>query len=164
MPATSAATMNEIARISDQLRRAFQGPAFHGDSVDEILAGVTVETASAKPLHGIHSIWEIVLHASVWLDTVRRRLSSPTLVLPSAEENWRTVSHVSPEAWEKAKGELDDNYRLLMRAISELPENKLTVPVPGRDYDFYCLLHGIVQHSLYHAGQIALLKKAAAGD
>lgn len=164
MPATSAATMNEIARISDQLHRAFEGPAFHGDAVDEILAAVTVETASAKPLHGIHSIWEIVLHMSVWLDTVRRRLSSPTLVMPTAEENWRAVGHVSPEAWEKAKGELEDNYRLLMRAISELPENRLTVQVPGRDYDFYCLLHGIVQHSLYHAGQIALLKRAAAGD
>jgi len=25
-------------------------------------------------------------------------------------------------------------------------------------------LHGVVQHILYHAGQIAILKKAAAGE
>lgn len=156
----ATAVMNETARICDLLRRAFEGKAFHGDAIDEILADVKVEVAAAKPLHGIHSIWEIVLHMSVWLDTVRRRLSSPTLVVPTAEENWRTVEHVSAEAWERAKGELDDNYRLLMRAISEIPENKLPLQVPGREYDFYVLLHGIVEHSLYHAGQIALLKKA----
>jgi uncharacterized damage-inducible protein DinB len=154
------AVMSEIARISDQLRRAYEGPAFHGDAIAEILDGVTVEIASAKPLHGIHSIWEIVLHMSVWLDVVRRRLSSPTLVIPTAEENFRAVEHVSAEAWERAKGELDDNYRLLLRAIGELPETKLGLQVPGREYDYYTLLHGIVQHSLYHAGQIALLKKA----
>ena len=32
--------------------------------------------------------------------------------------------------------------------------------VPGKRYDFYHMLHGIAQHELYHAGQIAILKKA----
>ncbi len=156
----ATAVLKETARINDLLRRAFEGGAFHGDSVDEILSDVTVEIASAKPLHGIHSIWEIVLHMSVWVDTVRKRLTSATLVMPTAEENWRAVEHVSSEAWERTKAELDDHYRLLMRAISEFPENKLTMQVPEREYDFYTMLHGIVEHSLYHAGQIALLKKA----
>lgn len=157
---TATPVVQETTRISDQLRRAFEGGAFHGDPIHDILDGIPVEVAAAKPLHGIHSIWEIVHHMTVWLDIVRRRLSSPTLVAPTAEENWRTVGHVSGEAWERAKGELDDSYRLLMRAITEVPESKLAMQVPGREYDFYTLLHGIVQHSLYHAGQVALLKKA----
>src|ERR1041384_7534740 len=31
--------------------------------------------------------------------------------------------------------------------------------VPGTPYNVYFLLHGVIQHDLYHAGQIALLKK-----
>jgi uncharacterized damage-inducible protein DinB len=31
--------------------------------------------------------------------------------------------------------------------------------VPGTQYSNYVLLHGVIQHNLYHAGQIALLKK-----
>jgi len=30
---------------------------------------------------------------------------------------------------------------------------------PGTSYSNYVLLHGVIQHDLYHAGQIALLKK-----
>jgi hypothetical protein len=41
-----------------------------------------------------------------------------------------------------------------------MPDSRLTERVPGKDYDIYFMLHGAVQHALYHAGQIALLKKA----
>ena len=44
--------------------------------------------------------------------------------------------------------------------IAALPEPRLRDQVPGKDYDFYFMLHGVVQHELYHAGQIAILKKA----
>ncbi len=43
--------------------------------------------------------------------------------------------------------------------MRKLPHAKLSETVPGREYSVYCLLHGVVQHNLYHAGQIALLKK-----
>ena len=53
--------MSEIKRINDQLKRAFEGTAWHGPSVSEVLAGVTAEQAAAHPIAGAHSIWEIVL-------------------------------------------------------------------------------------------------------
>ena len=50
----------------------------------------------------------------------------------------------------------------LVRAVSQFPEARLSDRVPGKQgahYKFYYMLHGVVQHELYHAGQIALLKK-----
>ena len=32
--------------------------------------------------------------------------------------------------------------------------------VPGLEYSSWVLLHGIVEHGTYHAGQIMLLRKA----
>ena len=55
---------------------------------------------------------------------------------------------------------LQRQHEELLRVISEMPDSRLTEQVPGKDYDFYFLLHGTVQHALYHAGQIVLLKRA----
>jgi len=47
--------------------------------------------------------------------------------------------------------------------VAGLSDHRLRETVPGKRYDFYHMLHGIAQHELYHAGQIAILKKAASG-
>ena len=51
-------------------------------------------------------------------------------------------------------------------AIKDFPEQNLYIPindareqVPGAGTTYYELLHGIVQHDVYHAGQIAVLKR-----
>ena len=51
----------------------------------------------------------------------------------------------------------------LVRTVAGLSESRLGDRVPGKRYDFYHMLHGIAQHELYHAGQIAVLKKAENG-
>src|SRR6266853_1935870 len=65
----------EAARIADQLRRAFDGTAWHGPSLMELLDGVDAATAAAKPLAKVHSIWELVLHIAAWDAAGYRRLS-----------------------------------------------------------------------------------------
>ena len=54
------------ACIADQLRRAFLRDAWHGPAVLELLADVDAETAAARPIPSVHSIWELVLHIAVW--------------------------------------------------------------------------------------------------
>ena len=58
--------MSEIERMLDQLKRAFEGEAWHGPSVKEAIAGVTAAQAHARPLANAHSIWELVQHIAVW--------------------------------------------------------------------------------------------------
>ena len=65
----------KAARIADQLRRAFDGSAWHGPALLELLEDVDAATAAAKPLPNVHSIWELVLHIAVWDDAGLRRLS-----------------------------------------------------------------------------------------
>ncbi|MGB0111192.1 MAG: hypothetical protein WBP52_22060, partial [Terriglobales bacterium] len=54
----------EAARIADQLRRAFDGEAWHGDSLFEILERVGAARAAARPIGSAHTIWELVLHVA----------------------------------------------------------------------------------------------------
>jgi uncharacterized damage-inducible protein DinB len=153
--------MSESARIADQLRRAFDGSAWHGDSVLEILNGVPAAQAAARPIKGAHTIWELVLHIAAWDDAVRRRMTGAAVKL-SAAKNFPPVVDTSEAAWAKTLEQVRRVHEELIAAVEKFPEKSLRKQVPGKKgahYNFYYMLHGVVQHELYHAGQIALLKK-----
>ena len=152
--------MSESGRIADQLRRSVIGLAWHGPALLELLADVTPEQAAAHPAAGAHSIWEIVAHVTVWTAEVNRRLDGNVLEMErDPESDWPAIGDVSEEAWRAAVHELKSVERTLWRRVRELPDAQLDSVVPIKDYPVYYMLHGLVQHNLYHAGQIALLRK-----
>jgi uncharacterized damage-inducible protein DinB len=153
----------EIDRIRDQYRRAFEGEAWHGPAVLSLLNGVTAEQAAAHPIPGAHSIWELTLHIAAWERACKRRLEGDPAQL-SDEEDWQPIADTSEAAWESTKQELIDNHRELLNAIGNVTESRLNEPIITNSTatysSVYVTLHGGVQHDLYHAGQIAMLKKA----
>ena len=152
--------MSEIRRIKSQLRRAFEGEAWHGPSVLELLKDVTAEQAAAHPIGGAHSIWELALHIATWERFVRRRIVEATALEPTDDENFPTVHDTSDAAWHAAVEEIRQNHAALLETVGGLDDEKLPEIVSGKPYSVYFMLHGVIQHNLYHAGQIALLKKA----
>jgi len=151
--------MTEVARIQDQARRAFEGEAWHGPSLGEVLAGVDFRMAAARPLPRAHGIWEIVLHLTAWKEAVRRRLEGEAVEL-APEQDWPAPPKPGEARWNRALDALERSHRQLLAALSEMTDRGLAKGVPGKDYSFYFMLHGAVQHDLYHAGQIAVLRKA----
>jgi len=152
--------MSEVERIADQLKRAYEGKAWHGPAVREVLAGVTAEKAARRPLGNAHNIWELVVHIGVWEAFARRRLEGEVITDVPPEQDWPPVTATDEAAWKKTLAQLEDGHMKLRRAIAALPEARLSETVQGMGYSVYFMLHGVVQHDLYHAGQIALLKKA----
>jgi len=151
----------ESLRIADQLRRAFTGDPWHGSPVLDLLAGITAEQARARPVRSVHSIWELVLHVYVYLQVgfeATQEVAMPKV--HGTERDWPGLRDDSAAAWSAAQDQLFQNAERLAHAIEQFDDAKLQDTVPGRQYDFYYLFHGIVQHSLYHGGQIAMLKKA----
>jgi len=153
--------MTESVRLADQIRRAFEGTAWHGDSMLELLAGVNAKTAAAKPIKGAHSIWELLLHIAAWDDAVRRHIGGEAVDLSDAQ-NFPPVKDVSEAAWRQAVESVKQTHNELIKAVAVFPDARLQDPVPGKTenyYNFFYLFSGIVQHEIYHAGQISLLKK-----
>jgi uncharacterized damage-inducible protein DinB len=153
--------MSEIARILDQLDRAYSGEAWHGPSLLHLLEGVTSENASKHSIQGAHSIWELVNHIAAWNTIVQHELGGE-LVEISAERDWPPVWEASEVAWKRSLETLAESRRRLRKAVEGLHDDQLDEkPVARSDNSRYLMLHGLVQHDLYHAGQIAVLKKAA---
>jgi uncharacterized damage-inducible protein DinB len=154
--------MTEIARILDQMDRAYTGDAWHGPSLLRILEGLTAESASKHSIPGAHSIWELVNHIAAWNNIVRHELGGEVVEI-STEKDWPPVWEASEVAWKRSLETLAESRRRLRKAVEELRDDQLDEkPVARADHSRYLMLHGLVQHDLYHAGQIALLKKANA--
>jgi uncharacterized damage-inducible protein DinB len=159
MRTRGAGAASEAGRIADQLRRAFDGGAWHGPALLELLEDVDAATAAARPLPDVHSIWELVLHVAVWDDAALRRLDGKKWQ-PTGLANFPPVSNATDAAWRKAVAATNRTHDRLVKTVAALPDSRLGDRVPGKRYDFYHMLHGVAQHELYHAGQIAILKKA----
>lgn len=152
----------ECDRIADQLFRMVEGDAWHGPPVNALLADVTPDVAASHPIAGAHSIWELVHHMTAWAVIARRRINGE-IVQPTTVEDWPPVDATTPTAWTAATQSLERSHGDLRRTVLALGDGHLEDRTPGKPYSLYVLLHGVVQHSAYHAGQVAVLKRAASG-
>ena len=157
--------MSESDRLIDQFERAHDGHPWHGSSVTAILKGVTAQQAAVKPPNGAHSIWKLVLHITGWRNEVAARASGNPAGMP-ATGNWPPVGAPTPARWAAALAALDASHQNLVNAVRDLGDRQMVKPTNdprnrplGTGVTYYELLHGIVQHDAYHAGQIAILKK-----
>ncbi|HEY9165569.1 MAG TPA: DinB family protein [Candidatus Kryptonia bacterium] len=150
--------MNEVNRIVKELREMYEGKPWHGSSVKEILSGVTHTMAADKQANGGHSIWEMVLHISSWIDISTQRLGG-IAVEPPPEQDWPAVKETSKEAWNRTIKQLDSREKKLEEAVSKLNENRLEQTAPGRDHGVRFMLQGVIYHNVYHSAQIAMAKK-----
>jgi len=157
--------MSEIARVIDQLQREHSGDPWHGSPMLTILDGIDAARAAHTPIAGAHSIWELVLHVTGWKREVARRLGGAPAGEPAAGD-WPPVGEVTDARWQAALNDLAAAHEELVAATAALPESRLFEPTNdprnrplGTGVSYYVLLHGAVQHDVYHAGQIAILSK-----
>jgi uncharacterized damage-inducible protein DinB len=155
--------MSQSESLADQLERSFRGGAWHGLAVAEALAGIEEAAAATRAFAGGHSIWETVHHLTVWNEVPRRRLDGERLENLPAELDWPPVEDVSADAWRAALAALADAHAALHARVRDLADDQLDDPVAGSDPTVRGMLLGVLQHNAYHAGQIALLRKAMGG-
>jgi uncharacterized damage-inducible protein DinB len=150
---------SEIERLEAQIKRSFEGEAWHGPSVLEALKDITPEVAYAHPVAAAHSIWELVLHLSGTYRLVLRRLQGSDAQLTPTED-WPPVPSPTASNWHDALRSLQQLNQRLRTAVLDFSTQQLDQPLAAEPYTAYTQFIGITQHDLYHAGQIAILKKA----
>jgi uncharacterized damage-inducible protein DinB len=166
--------MTEAFRIADELRRAMNGDPWHGLPFSRVIEGVSARDAAEHPLPGAASIWEVLFHMTAWTREVHRRLLGGDPAEPE-EGDWPTLDVQSPEAtsdqaWQEALSALTAAHENLLLDLERFPDELLDriVGSPSRSRELgtgisvYVMLHGLVQHQVYHTAQIATLKRVLA--
>jgi uncharacterized damage-inducible protein DinB len=151
--------MSELHGILDQMDRAFFGDAWHGPALAQLLEGISAEDAARHPIRGVHSIGELVNHIAAWNAIAARRLAGERVDV-TPEVDWPSAGEADDVEWRRSLDRLMESRARLRSAVEGLSEEQLAEKPEGQKESRYILLHGVIQHDLYHAGQIAILKKA----
>ena len=151
--------MSKSFALAERITRTVTGPMWHGPALSEVLQGVTYDQATQRPIPHAHTIWELVLHITMWVDVPHERLGGVPRKDVSPEEDWPAPPPPSAEGWRAALDRLDARHRALAASTRALSDEELSAKVAGHDYTICEMLQGVVEHGTYHGGQIALLKK-----
>ena len=150
----------EIQYIIKQLKTSYDGEPWFGRAVKKILAEVDPKAALQKP-NGQHSMLEILYHMINWREFTISRLQpgNDKTMQYFDEHDWRQLDHSDPSLWDKGLQLLENTQQLLTTLLSTLDDTILGTQVADREYNYRFLLHGVIQHDIYHLGQIAYVKK-----
>ena len=152
----------EVERIRQQLNQAFHGDSWHGEYAFSVLDAISPAEAAWRPEKGGHTIQEIVLHTAAWLDAVVDRIDTRVVRKLTDAEDWPEPGP-GAEGWEADLGRLRESCARVDRLLADLHDADLDRRIMGqrKEWSAYEDLHGVVQHSLYHLGQIVILARWA---
>lgn len=150
-----------VQRIKNLLNAGFHGGAWHGPSIMEAVKGITPKEASFKT-PTVHTVAELIYHITSWrIFTLKRLQGDSDYQIDTDKKNFGSEPKVDQFELETIIMELSLSQDELMKELDKKDDEFLTQIVPGSEYDYYTLIHGIIQHDLYHTGQIMILKKMA---
>jgi uncharacterized damage-inducible protein DinB len=145
--------MTRTRQIADAYRAATIKDAWYGPSLAELLAQTSPQLATTPPAPGAHSISQLLQHLLLWNERVRITSDTTPLPLWQAEKEWAEP----PIPWNELVARWIQSRDLLEERLRSFPPEDLQKQVPGRSYPYEKMLEGIVQHTIWHAGQIAMI-------
>lgn len=150
-----------VDRLVRELDRSFHGPTWHGPTLYEIVSNLDAQLASTRHHPDLHTIGELVGHAGVWKDVVRRRLEGEAWAPASEAENFPPLNE--DRSWKTCLVQLSQSHQALVEVVARQDPQRLDRPMPAGGGSAFDQILGVIQHDLYHAGQAVILLKLVRG-
>ena len=151
----------EIQYLIQLYQTAYDGDPWYGKSIKSILSEIDNDTA-VKKVNDQHSILELLYHMINWREFTISRLEEGKNTTADffGENDWQVLDHKNLSLWERGLKLLDDTQTILIEALKNLDPEVLDKIVAERKYDGRHLLYGLLEHDVYHLGQIAFIMKS----
>ena len=150
----------EIQSIIRRIENITSGEPWFGRAVYIILEEVDAKKAYTKPDNTEHSMIEILYHMITWAGfTLKRIERDDDMDLAAFEKmDWRIIDPKT-HTWKKGLTEFKSIHKKIIQLLNKKDDAFLKEIVDYRNYNFRFLLNGMMEHNIYHLGQIAYLKK-----
>lgn len=150
----------EIQSIIRRIENINSGEPWFGRAVYIILEEVDAKKAYTKPDNTEHSMIEILYHMITWAGfTLKRIERDDDMDLAAFEKmDWRIIDPKT-HTWKKGLTEFKSIHKKIIQLLNKKDDAFLKEIVDYRNYNFRFLLNGMMEHNIYHLGQIAYLKK-----
>jgi uncharacterized damage-inducible protein DinB len=161
--------MTTSETLQQDLQNVLSGDPWYGNSIYSIIEQVTFEAAFEKPPGAAHTIAGIVLHMLSGTEEVLDRLNGKEPGLPLSGD-WPETGAPDEQKWQSYVNDLKLVNVNLSAAIGNFPEDQWNEPVSserepslGTGVTYEGMVDGLIQHHVYHAGQIAILNRIING-
>jgi hypothetical protein len=152
------ATMNLTAQIAKHIRTVYFGGNWTSVNLKQVLDGVTWQQATT-PVHSLNTIAVLVYHINYYADAIIQVLQGGPLDAHDAY-SFDLPPLRSQEDWEALIEKLWANAETFASLVEQLPDSRLGELFADAKYgNWYRNLHGFIEHTHYHLGQIVLIKK-----
>jgi len=150
----------EITAIITEFNNVLSGRPWFGRSVYDMLEDVKESKAGIQPGKEGHSLIELIWHMNTWARFTYKRLqnSAEDDLETSEALDWREIDP-SIHTWAVGVAEFKKINAAIVAKLQTADDSLLDVTVDFREYNFRFLLNGLIQHNIYHLGQIAMLTK-----
>jgi uncharacterized damage-inducible protein DinB len=148
--------------IINQLNEIYTGKPWYGNSVSEIFNSITESGAVQRLVPEGHTIVDLIYHIITWRYFVIKQLQGDKHydVQQNDINDWRDINYANKDLLKGALSDFDKIHKQLISELSRFNDDQLDMVIPARDYTYEFLLTGLIQHDLYHLGQISLLKSS----
>jgi uncharacterized damage-inducible protein DinB len=148
-----------INNLIRQLNELQEGSLWFDQSFRDKINKLSDDEAFAKPLPAIHSVAEHVSHMIEWRKECIRRFKGEKTELMHSPEDWRSNEELKIMGWVNLKNALYNSREELIALFSNQTDDYLGTRFRDTEYNFHYLIEGIIQHDLYHLGQIGITIK-----
>ena len=150
----------ELQSIIRNLEKVNTGQPWYGRAVYEMLEETDPAMVYKKPNDNSWSLIELLYHMITWADfTLKRIEGDKEKDMAAFEElDWREIDP-GIHTWEKGISEFKAIHKKIVELLNEKDDKFLGDIVDYRKYNFRFLLNGLIQHNIYHIGQVAYIKK-----
>lgn len=150
----------EVQYIITTLKNILEGEPWYGRPVYSILKDADPSSVYIKPGETEHSLIELLYHMIAWASFIQKRLENSQEWDDAymATIDWREIDPVE-HTWQKGMEELQETHERIIALLQEKDDSLLNEKVEYRPYNFRFLLNGLIQHNIYHLGQIAYVQK-----
>lgn len=159
--------MTTSEKLQKELQNVLSGRPWYNICIYDTIAKVSFEAAYEKPPGSIHNIAEIVMHMVAWTEEVMDRMNGMTAGIPTSGD-WPETGKPDEQKWKNFVDDLKLVNVNLIRIIQKFPEEQWNEPIDDQRGDrpvvtYEALINGLIQHHIYHAGQIAILNRMING-
>ena len=150
----------EIQSIIRNMENTLDGEPWYGRPVYAMLREVDSSVSSKKPAQGSHSLIELLYHMLTWAEFTLKRIEKDKIKDLAAFEklDWREIDPKNND-WDEALAAFIATHQQIIALLQTKDDAFLNEAVDYRQYNFRYLLNGLIQHNIYHLGQIVYLKK-----
>jgi uncharacterized damage-inducible protein DinB len=143
-----------------QLEQLYHGGSWQGESFMGKLRDVDEAIAFTAPLRGVHSIAEIIWHCIYWRTVLIKRLDGNDRYRDETVDtlNFLPLEVLKTKGWDALKRELEETQTVLIGILNAYNDNFLKKEYQS-GYTYNHHVEGIIQHDVYHLGQIGFLKR-----